>query len=83
MNGFQKKYQKYLSDFQDFLQQYCAEMNFAPSVLTESMRYSLLNGGKRVRPVLFFAALDLFHLDYSKESCLAICLLYTSDAADE
>lgn len=49
-------------------------MAFQPTVLTESMRYSLLSGGKRVRPVLFFAALDAFGFNYRGEEPLAFAL---------
>ncbi len=74
MTDFQKKYGGYLDFFEAALKKYCAEMNDLPSMLAESMRYSLLSGGKRVRPVLFFAALELFGRDFRGEAPLAVAL---------
>ncbi len=72
--NFREKYGEFLSFFEDYLGKYCAAMNFRPPVLTESMRYSLLSGGKRVRPVLFFGALEHFGADYRLEGKLAVAL---------
>ncbi len=72
--NFRNKYDEYLSFFEGELKQFCAEMKHFPPVLTESMRYSLLSGGKRVRPVLFFGSLSHFGGDYTKEARLAIAL---------
>ena len=74
MTDFQKKYQDYRSFFEGELKHFCAEMNLQPPVLTESMRYSLLSGGKRVRPVLFFGTLSRFGADYTAETGLALAL---------
>ncbi len=71
---FGKQYDEYLSFFEGELKRFCAEMDYRPPVLCESMRYSLLSGGKRVRPVLFFGALAHFGGDYTKEAGLAIAL---------
>ena len=64
MKSFEEQYNEYAQAFESALKEYCAKMNYRPNVLTESMRYSLLLGGKRVRPVLFLSALDLFGLDW-------------------
>ncbi len=45
-----------------------------PPILAESMRYSLLAGGKRIRPVLFFSVLDAFGLPYAEEAELAAAI---------
>lgn len=74
MGKFEEKYGEYHQAFEAALKKFCTEMDFRPKVLTESMRYSLLSGGKRVRPVLFFAFLDLFGADYRKETTLAVAL---------
>ncbi len=74
MKNFQEKYGEYFDFFEEALKGYCAEMDYRPPILTESMRYSLLSGGKRVRPVLFFATLELFGLYYKCESALALAL---------
>ncbi len=71
---FEEKYEEYRAHFEEYLSSACASMAFSPAILTESMRYSLLSGGKRVRPVLFFAALQAFGLDYHGEEGLAFAL---------
>lgn len=40
--------------------------DFHPEILTKSIRYSLLDGGKRIRPVLVLAVADLFDTPYEK-----------------
>lgn len=46
----------------DFLKGYFSD-SFMPHVLKESMVYSLLAGGKRIRPILSMAAYEIFHGD--------------------
>lgn len=74
MKVFCEQYDEYLVWFENALKQYCDGMNYRPSVLSESMRYSLLSGGKRVRPVLFLAALDLLGVDWKGETDYAIAI---------
>lgn len=45
------------------LDRYTSELKQIPDVLRESMRYSLLAGGKRIRPVLVLATLEAFGKD--------------------
>lgn len=74
MNFFTQKYNEYQKEFVRALSEHCAKMDFRPAVLTESMRYSLLLGGKRVRPVLFLSTLDAFKQDYRAELTLAVAI---------
>ena len=74
MKSFEEQYQIYLQTFEAALQNMCEEMTYEPALLTESMRYSLLAGGKRIRPVLFFAALDAFGVPYAAETDCALAL---------
>lgn len=74
MSDFLQKYKIYEGEFERALVKRCAEMNYKPSVLTESMRYSLLLGGKRIRPVLFLSTLDAYGYDYKREMNFAIAL---------
>lgn len=74
MKSFSEKYGEYLAFFEEELKKYCLGLRYRPNILTESMKYSLLSGGKRVRPVLFFATLDLFGLNYREEAPMAIAL---------
>ena len=71
---FLDQYEEYRVYFETCLHKACAEMAFQPKILTESMCYSLLSGGKRVRPVLFFCTLDAFGVDYRDEKNFAIAL---------
>lgn len=68
------RYETYLRFFDEVLQKTCDEMTFAPEILTESMKYSLLSGGKRLRPVLFLAMLDACGYDYKEGAVLAVAL---------
>ncbi len=72
--NFTKEYHRYAKYFEGALTKVCAEMNYVPEVLTESMRYSLLLGGKRVRPVLFLSTLEMFGKDYREEYPIAVAL---------
>lgn len=74
MNDFLKQYNKYRSVFEDELKKYCKDMCYYPSVLTESMQYSLLSGGKRVRPVLFFSTLEILGKPFFEERGFALAL---------
>ena len=74
MSTFSERYKRYQSAFETELEAFCNKMDYTPQVLTEGMRYSLRAGGKRVRPVLFFAALDCLGVDYHRESALALSL---------
>ncbi len=74
MKSFEQRYQFYQNAVENAMKKACAEFSFTPEVLTESMRYSLLAGGKRVRPVLFFAVLDAFGINFEQESDLAVAI---------
>lgn len=37
---------------------YLAELTY-PEVIAEGMKYAILNGGKRLRPILLFMTLDI------------------------
>lgn len=59
MNDFNLSYEKYQAAFEAYAVEYLAKMKTNPDVLGESMRYSFLNGGKRVRPVLALACAEV------------------------
>ena len=68
-----------MSNLNDFLS-YCAnvteewlsnnlvEFSSYTSILTESMRYSVFAGGKRLRPALMFASYNIFSENILKRS---------------
>ena len=72
MNDFGILYQKYASDFEEFVKIYTDKQKTNPQILGESMAYSLLNGGKRVRPVLALATAEL--LGVAKEDIMPFAL---------
>ena len=74
MNTFETRYQAYRVLFEEKLRSFCDALRVKPDVLAESMRYSLLSGGKRLRPVLFFAALDLMGGVPEREGEFALAL---------
>ncbi len=58
-----KNYQNYIDEQLD---KYFKDDDPYVKTLRESMRYSLLAGGKRIRPILMFATYRLFKEDYEK-----------------
>ena len=50
MSALPVQYKTYLTAFEDMLEGYCARLS-CPRGLADAMRYSLLAGGKRLRPV--------------------------------
>lgn len=74
MKDFLRRLDGYAEQFERILGKYCVEMDYNPSVLAESMRYSLQSGGKRLRPALFFSALEAFGGDPETEGMLALAL---------
>ena len=59
MNDFNLAYQNYQAKFEKYATEYAEKMRTRPAILGDSMRYSFLNGGKRVRPVLALACADV------------------------
>ena len=45
--------------FEEILNEYLANTQIKPEILSESMQYSLKIGGKRLRPVLMFVAAQM------------------------
>ncbi len=72
MKNFHLIYDEYLGEFNAYLQKHAEKWVTKPAVLGESMRYSLLNGGKRVRPVLALACADV--LGVSRQDVLPFAL---------
>ena len=64
-----KNYQNYIDEELD---KYFKDDDPYVKTLRESMRYSLLAGGKRIRPILMFATYRLFKEDYEK--CLPFAI---------
>ena len=59
MNDYHLRYEGYLNTFENYAIKYMNGLQTRPAVLGESMRYSLLSGGKRIRPVLALACAEV------------------------
>jgi len=64
--NFKEEYKAYQNYIDAELEKYFKEENIYEKGLHDSMRYSLLAGGKRIRPILMFATYRLFKEDYQK-----------------
>lgn len=72
MSAFEKKYDELRNLFENALIERCDELKTEPAILGESMKYSLLLGGKRFRPVLIYAVGEV--LGVEKEVLTPFCL---------
>ena len=72
-----KDFQVYLKEKTDFfeteLKKELEELSY-PETIAKGMEYAILNGGKRLRPFLLFATLELLNKDISKGVKSAIAL---------
>ena len=59
-----KKYQKLI---EEELEKYLNQEDVPEKILNESMEYSLMAGGKRLRPILVVATYKLFKNDFELE----------------
>ncbi len=74
MADFNENYEALRASFEDALHSYLAGVTFKPKILDESFRYSLQLGGKRVRPVMMFAAAQMLGGKIADVSALAVAL---------
>ena len=74
MSEFNDKYSGYPDYFNEKLNGFCLQLDCKPKLLCESLKYSLLLGGKRIRPVLMLAVGDLLGVDREKIINYAIAL---------
>ncbi|MDE5897019.1 MAG: hypothetical protein K2H43_04305 [Clostridia bacterium] len=72
--SYLEKYEEYRAFGEGLLQCAVSEMQCHTQILRESIGYSLLAGGKRIRPVLFFAMLEMLGLDYRVERKLPVAV---------
>lgn len=76
---FELEYHRYLTAFEEYAAAYCQKLKTDPSILGESMQYSLMQGGKRIRPVLALAVADILGVDFADvlPFALAIEMIHT------
>lgn len=58
----------------DALEDYLPSEGTRPEILHEAMRYCVLNGGKRIRPILCLAAAETFGMESSKALMPAVAI---------
>lgn len=80
MMDFEKQYQYYQQMVEEALVKYLPlpeddwPEKGMPKTLAQAMRYSVLNGGKRIRPVLLLAAFHSMHSDVTPALPFAVAL---------
>lgn len=74
LNDFLQRYNDYLQTFEDYLNDYTSKLQTKPEILGESMKYSLQNGGKRIRPVLALACADVLNVPKTEILPFALAL---------
>lgn len=74
MNAFKDRYSSYHTEFESYAKTYLQKLQTKPQQLGESMAYSLLNGGKRIRPVLMLACADVVGVEHSEVLPFALAL---------
>ncbi len=71
---FKKELKEYQNIVNSHLEKYVKKEQCPEEVLNNSMEYSLMAGGKRLRPILAIATYQLFNKDYQKVIPYAIAL---------
>ena len=72
--SFKEQLKKYQDIINNELVKYCKNKDCYEKQLNDSMEYSLLAGGKRLRPILVIATYQLFKDDYSRCMPYAIAI---------
>ncbi len=77
--NYGKEYDKYLKLFNEEFNNCILSIKNEPSILKEAMVYAISGGGKRIRPVLCFAAAEMLNVkfDFIKEFAVAIELIHS------
>ena len=63
MELFKDKSKKYTLEVNAYLQAYLPKKEASPQVLHEAMHYAVMNGGKRIRPLLTYASAEALDID--------------------
>lgn len=74
MSQFQIQYKRYQEVFEKYAKNYFDNLKTSPDLLAESVKYSFLNGGKRIRPVLMLACADVLQVEQTKVLPFALAL---------
>ena len=71
--NYKEQYNHYLKIFENELNIAVESIN-APDILKESMKYAILDGGKRVRPVLALSTADMLDIELSTVLPFAVAI---------
>lgn len=71
---FKEQLKEYQNIVNNELEKYTIKKDCPEKVLNESMEYSLMAGGKRLRPILTIATYKLFRNDYEKAMPYAVAI---------
>ncbi len=74
MIDFNLLYDRYVNEFETYANTYADKLHTQPEVLGQSMLYSLMSGGKRIRPVLALACADVLALSHEEVLPYALAL---------
>lgn len=74
MTDFNQRYDEYRKAFEEVLEKFCNEIDCKPDILSESLKYALKSGGKRIRPVLMYAVGELLGVKREKLEKLSLAL---------
>lgn len=74
MTSFKDKYSEYLSVFESSLEKFYKQLDCSPKILSDSLKYSLRIGGKRIRPVLMLSVGEMLGTEQAKLTDFAVAL---------
>ena len=64
MTPFRQKTSTYTEEINNYLESWLPDSQIPPKNLHQAMNYSVMNGGKRIRPLLTFAAAESLNIDH-------------------
>ncbi len=74
MNNYNKKYNSYLSKINNRLDELLGKSTYGDDIVCDAMRYSVENGGKRIRPILVLEACNICNGDIEEAVDVACAL---------
>ena len=63
MGSFDKRMEGYIDKIDNYLEKILPEKTIPPAKLHEAMHYAVMNGGKRIRPLLVYASGEALQID--------------------
>ncbi len=74
--NFKEQFSYYVNLFEENLNTHLEKNCSDNSVIAKAIKYAVMDGGKRIRPVLCFASADMLGVDISKVLCYALAIEY-------